>query len=151
MNFLQKVKGKWNDFTQKTAPVLRPVGSGLRRFGRDVSVIWSYIYKLRAVFLAVPVAVIAAVEAVINMGRLPALVEFTTLAIEKGAEDALFGSVVLSVQQVSREIAVFGPLLLTVVCILLLLCSKRTLYPWIISVFTLCVPILIYYLNVYPM
>lgn len=151
MKFLQTIKDTWNRFTEKAAPVLRPVASGLRSFGHSASVVWSYIYKLRAVFLAVPVATVAAVEAVINMGRLPAVVEYTTLAIEKGAQDALFGSVVLSVQQVSREIAVFGPLLLTVVCTLLVLCSKRTLYPWIISVFTLCVPILIYYLNVYPM
>lgn len=151
MDFIHNIMDKLNNVWQKVAPVLHAVGAGFCKFGRGVGIVWGYIYKLRAIFLAIPVATVAAVQAVTNMARLPDMVEYTTLAIEKGAENALFGSVVMSVEQISREIAVFGPLMLTVVCLLLLLCSKRTLYPWIISVFSLCVPVVIYYLNVYPM
>ena len=151
MEFIHTFMEKLNNFWQKVLPVLQKIGSALRSFGRGVSVVWSYIYKLRAIFLAVPVATVASVQSVTNMSRLPDMVEYNTLAIDKEAENALFGAVVMSVEQVSREIAVFGPLMLTVVCLLLLLCSKRTLYPWLISVFTLCVPLMIYLLNVYPM
>lgn len=151
MDFIHSFMEKLNNFWQKIAPVFRAIGAGFRSFGRGVGVVWGYIYKLRAIFLAIPVATVAAVQAVTNMARLPDMVEYTILRIDKEAENALFGSVVMSVEQISREIAVFGPLMLTVVCLLLLLCSKRTLYPWIISVFTLCVPVVIYYLNVYPM
>lgn len=151
MEFIHKWIEKMNNFWQKILPTLQRIGAVFQRIGRSISVIWSYVYKLRAVFLSVPVATVAIVEAVTNMTRLPAMVEYTTLNFVKDSEEALFGSMVLSVAQISREIAVFGPLMLTVVCLLLLLCSKRTLSPWLISLFTLFVPPIIYLLNVYPM
>ena len=53
-------------------------------------------------------------------------------------------------QMISRDLAVLGPLAVTGGCLLLMFCSRRTFYPWIISIFTLVLPILLYLTNVYP-
>ena len=51
---------------------------------------------------------------------------------------------------VTREYAVYGPLGLTAFCLLLMFCSRRTLYPWLISIMSLLLPMLILLLNNYP-
>ena len=51
---------------------------------------------------------------------------------------------------VSRSIAVMGPLAVTGVCLLLMFCSRRVVYPWLISIFTLILPFVIYITNIFP-
>ena len=51
---------------------------------------------------------------------------------------------------VARDVAVMGPLAVTAACLLLMFCSRRTLYPWLICVFSLVLPILILITNVFP-
>jgi len=51
---------------------------------------------------------------------------------------------------ISRDIAVMGPLGLTAACLLLMFCSRKAMYPWAISVFTLTLPLLILISNLYP-
>jgi hypothetical protein len=53
-------------------------------------------------------------------------------------------------RMVTRDIAVMGPLGLTAACLLLMFCSRKAMYPWAISVFTLALPILILFTNIYP-
>ena len=43
-----------------------------------------------------------------------------------------------------------GPLALTLACLFLMFCSRKALYPWAISVFTLALPILLLVSNLYP-
>jgi hypothetical protein len=43
-----------------------------------------------------------------------------------------------------------GPLMLTAACLVFTILSKRTLFPWIISIFTLVVPVLLYLMTQYP-
>ena len=43
-----------------------------------------------------------------------------------------------------------GPLILTCFCLLLMFCSKKILYPWLISVFSLMLPIVLWLTNVFP-
>jgi hypothetical protein len=43
-----------------------------------------------------------------------------------------------------------GPLGVTAACLLLMFCSRRTLYPWLISIMSLLLPMLILLLNNYP-
>jgi predicted RND superfamily exporter protein len=50
-------------------------------------------------------------------------------------------------QMVSRDTAVYGPFALTVLCVVLMLMSRKTIYPWLISIFTLVLPLLIWVLN----
>ena len=43
-----------------------------------------------------------------------------------------------------------GPLGLTAACLLLMFCSRKAMYPWAISIFTLALPVLLLVSNVYP-
>jgi hypothetical protein len=51
---------------------------------------------------------------------------------------------------ISRSLAVMAPLLVTGGCLIMMFLSRRTVYPWIISIFTLVLPILIWFTNVFP-
>lgn len=99
---------------------------------------WKWAYKLRSVILAIPVAAGAVILAIHNQARLPATVGVN---IQASGEYA---------QMVSKSVAVLGPLAVTAVCLLMVFCSRKVLYPWLISVFSLLLPLLIYITNVFP-
>ncbi len=84
------------------------------------------------------------------MARLPEVVEVSKLTLDTKAEESLFGCLVITPDYISRGGAIFGPLLLTVVCLVLMMCSKRTFYPWLVSVFSLLLPVMILITNIYP-
>ena len=100
--------------------------------------LWRAAYQMRAVLLSLPVAVAAIVLAIINVGKLPSKVGLDMLA--SGEFQFLIG----------KGLAVMGPLALTSFCLLLVFCSKRVLYPWLISVFSLMLPIVLWLTNVFP-
>ena len=150
MEFFHNLKDKWNTFWAKCSPVLRTVGAVFAAIGRAVEKLGQYIFKLRALFMAIPVAVIAVVEAMINMARLPDTLEYATIGLDFDATQTLFGPFIMHIEQMSRETAVMGPLILTAACLVFTIFSKRTLFPWIISIFTLVVPMLLYLMTQYP-
>ena len=43
-----------------------------------------------------------------------------------------------------------GPLCLTLACLLLMFCSRKAMYAWAISIFTLTLPLLLLFSNTYP-
>ena len=100
--------------------------------------IWKWIYRLRSVILAIPVAIGAIVLAIHNQANLP---ETVGINIQASGEYA---------QTVSRNVAVLGPLAVTAVCLLMVFCSRKVLYPWLISVFSLVLPLLVYITNIFP-
>ena len=51
---------------------------------------------------------------------------------------------------IARQLAVVGPLALTGGCLVMMFLSRKALYAWAISVFTLAVPILLVISNNYP-
>ena len=53
-------------------------------------------------------------------------------------------------EMVSKNVAVLGPLAVTAVCLLMVFCSRKVLYPWLISLFSLVLPLLIYITNIFP-
>ncbi len=101
--------------------------------------LFNWIYRLRKLFMILPVLLAALRLASYNMENLPEVVGFN---IQASGEFA---------QMISRETAVYGPLALTCVTLILVLCSRRTMYPWLVSIFTLVLPVLIWALNVYMM
>ena len=100
--------------------------------------IWRYIWMFRGVIISVPVLVLAIGQAFRNAARLP---ETVGLNIQATGEYAM---------TVARSTAVVLPLLVTIGCILLTCFTKRPLFPWLISIFTLVLPILIWFINIYP-
>ena len=102
---------------------------------------WKVIVKLRSVWLAIPVVVCSVVLAVRNTAILPALVDFDIAALNKS------GQLVFQTITVSKNLAIAGPLVITAVCLGLMFCSKRIVYPWLVSVFSLLLPVLLAVLN----
>lgn len=118
-------------FLEKTKSVCDKVGS-------VIGSICSWIYKLRKLIMAAPVVYLAIRIAIANSNRLP---EAVGMNLQSSGEFAMM---------VTRNYAVFGPLLVTGFCLLLMFCSRKTLFPWIISIFSLVLPYLIYLTNLYP-
>ena len=110
--------------------VLHVIGAVLTGIGK-------WIYRLRGIIMAVPVALAALRLAAWNMAQLPEEVGINLLA--NGEYQYL----------ISRGLAVMAPLVLTGGCLLLMLLSRKTVYPWIISVFTLVLPLLIWVTNAF--
>lgn len=96
-----------------------------------------YAYKVRSLMLAIPVLVCAGALAIRNARLLPEYVGINILA--SGEYQWL----------VTRSVAVLTPLALTVLCLVLMLCSKKVLYPWLISVFSLVLPLVIWLTNTF--
>lgn len=110
----------------------------LKKIGRVLAEIGKWIFRLRGFFMAVPVVLAALYLATKNMARLPEEVGINLLA--NGQYEYL----------ISRGLAVLAPLIVTGVSLLMMLVSRRTIYPWIISIFTLILPWVIYITNVFP-
>ena len=92
---------------------------------------------MRAVLLSIPVIIGAIVLAILNISRLPDQVGLDMLAV---------GEFQVTV---AKGIAVMAPLALTTVCLLLVFCSKKVLYPWLISVFSLVLPVVLWLSNMF--
>ena len=116
---------------ETTLVVLKKIGKVLAEIGR-------WIYRLRGLFMAVPVVLAALFLATRNMARLPEEVGINLLA--NGQYEYL----------ISRGLAVMVPLIVTGVCLLMMLLSRRTIYPWIISIFSLVLPLVIWGTNLLP-
>ena len=96
------------------------------------------LFRLRKLVLSVPVAYAALKLAMYNRTYLP---EQVGINLQSSGDFA---------QMISRDMAVMGPFGLTAACLLLMFCSRKAMYPWAISVFTLVLPILILFTNIYP-
>lgn len=129
--FMDKLKASWNetdDFRTKS-------GEATGKFVRVVRIAWSWIYRLRSVILGLPVAIYAVVQAVQNMAQLP---EVVGIGLQSTGEFALL---------LNRPVAALAPLAVTVVCLLMMFCSRKVFYPWLVSVFSLLLPVVILYSN----
>lgn len=130
---------KWNSFRDSLRSAVNTTGSVYSKIKNVIGIIIMVIYRLRAVFMAIPVVYGALKLAAYNMQHLP---EQVGLNLQSSGEFALY---------VSRSLAVLGPLVLTGACIVMMFCSRKTMYPWAVSIFTLILPVLLLISNVYPM
>ena len=115
-----------------------PNNSWYERVGRILSGIGICLYRLRKFVLAAPVVYLAWKLALYNMEHLP---EEVGLNLQSTGEFAI---------TIARSMAVMGPVGLTGACLLLMFCSRKALYPWAISIFTLALPVLLLVSNNYP-
>lgn len=131
-----KIRQPWNRFTD--TETMRKVIAFLKKVGIVLTMTGRWAYRLRSLVLSIPVFVCACALAIRNVSLLPELVGINILA---SGEYQWF---------ISRGAAVMLPLALTAVCLLLMFCSKKILYPWLISVFSLAVPLVLWITNVFP-
>ena len=122
---------------EKIGPGVEKAGEVCGKIGHVFSVIWLWLFRLRKLFLAIPVAYFCWRLASYNNENLPDEVGLNLLA------DGTFE------RMVPKDIAVLGPVAVTALCLLLMMCSRKTIYPWLISIFTLAIPVLLALTNIY--
>ena len=129
-----------NKDTNKKVTPKKPVTvkGGLAVIANIFEVIGVYLFHFRKVLLCLPVAGVSIYLARLNWTNLPDKVGISLMANGQFAD------------MVSKEVAVYGPMAVTATCLLLMICSRRALYPWLISVFTLVLPLLILITNIFP-
>lgn len=112
--------------------------TAITKFNSIINLIGTIVFRLRKFVMAAPVVYYALKIASYNMEHLPEEVGINLLSTGEFA------------MTVARSLAVTTPLALTVACLLLMFCSRKALYPWAISIFTLALPIVILVSNLYP-
>lgn len=138
MNAFVWLEEKWALLCEKTLPARTVIRNFWREFKHIVQVVWTYVYRLRPVLMAIPVAILAIWLMLWCSPRMPDLIGIYLL--DNG--QFLF--------MVPKQIALIGSLAVTAGCILLMLCTKKPLYPWLISIFTLVLPVFFMFTNMYP-
>ena len=126
-----------NTYVEKFKEIWDKVYQIYKKVEEVISIIYRCIFKLRKVFMAIPVVYLAIRIAAANMQRLP---EAVGINMQSSGEFALM---------VTRNYAVYGPLGVTAFCLLLMFFSRKTVYPWVISIFSLVLPYLLYITNLY--
>lgn len=125
MEFFQKVKEKYQQFRKSY-------------FAQVMGITARWAYRLRSILLSIPVAVAAIALAIRNLRQLPTEVGINMLA--NGEYQWI----------ISRSMAAWTPVAVTGVCLLMMLLSKKILYPWLISVFSLALPLVLLFTNTFP-
>lgn len=128
---------EYRDNIEEKPEEIKKTGS-FQKVWNVMRMIGNLIYRLRKIIMSIPVVYYAIVFGVYNAKYLP---DRVGLVLQSNGEFA---------QTVSRGLAVMGPLGVTAACLLLMFCSRRTLYPWLISIMSLLLPMLILLLNNYP-
>ncbi len=149
MQWLDRIVDKWEEFKNTPRPVWEKIRKGFRKTGYYFSKFWHYLFMFRGIILSAPVATVAVILASKCNTDLPETVSVTLPGIAVQGENSLFGFLVYQTEYIARGTAVMVPLVLTAACLLLTICSKRTLYPWLISVLTLAIPLFLLLTNVY--
>ena len=109
-----------------------------RKIGRVLQIIGKVLFHLRKIFLAVPVVWAAFKVYAYGQANLPEAVGVWLL--ENG--DYQF--------TLARESALMSCMAVTAACLVLMFCSRRTLTPWLVSVFSLALPVIILITNTFP-
>ena len=117
---------------------LEKAKSVVARINSIINLIGVWLFRLRKIVMAAPVAWYAVKLAKYNLAHLP---EKVGINLQSSGEFA---------QMISRNTAVTVPLALTAACLMLMFCSRKAMYSWAISIFTLVLPLLILFTNVYP-
>lgn len=107
-------------------------------FKKAMGTVFSILYRLRKVVMALPVIYYAVRIAAYNESHLPSEVG---LFLQNNGN---------FLRMVDRGTAVFWPLVLTFGCLTMMVFSRKAMYAWAISIFSLALPLLILISNIYP-
>lgn len=117
---------------------LGKVKNTISKINSVINTVGTWLFRLRKPVMAAPVVYYALKLAAYNSSHLP---EQVGIDLQSTGEFA---------QTIGRELAVMGPLCLTLACLLLMFCSRKAMYAWSISIFTLTLPLLLLFSNTYP-
>lgn len=122
----------------KTQTGMEKTKAVVGKINHVINLIGLWLFRLRKFVLAAPVVYYALKLAAYNREHLPEQVGINLQATGEFA------------QYISRNMAVMGPLALTGGCLILMFCSRKAMYAWAISFFTLALPLLLLLSNAYP-
>lgn len=138
MGKLKEITAGWNKVQDDVKESLESGDSVWGKIKRVTGILIMCVYRLRSIILAIPVVYYALKLAAYNGKHLPEEVGLNLLSTGEFA------------MTISRELAVMGPLVVTGACLVLMVTSRKALYPWAISIFTLILPVLLLVSNLYP-
>lgn len=107
-------------------------------FNRVFGAVIMFLYRTRKIILAIPVAYYALRIAIYNSTRLPTEVG---IFLQNNGN---------FLRMIDRGPAVVFPLAVTFGCLALMMFSRKAMYAWAISIFSLALPLLILFSNIYP-
>lgn len=113
------------------------------QLAQNLRSVFQWAYRLRSLVLTVPVAIGAVVLAIRNSQLLPVVVRFDIAAVKEA-------KLVFQTVSVGRGTAVIVPLLVTFACIAMVFCSKKQIYPFLVSLFSLSLPLVLLLINTFP-
>lgn len=124
------VKSKFariDEVSQDSSPVKKAIGQ-----------VVLFLYRCRKLVMALPVAIYAFYLAYQNSIRLPSEVG---LFIQNNGN---------FLRMIDRGTAVVFPLIVTFGCLTLMMFSRKAMYAWAISIFSLALPLIILISNTFP-
>ncbi len=107
-------------------------------FQKSFGAVIMFLYHARKLVMAVPVAIYAFYLAYQNSIRLPTEVG---IFLQNNGN---------FLRMIDRGTAVVFPLLVTLGCLVLMMFSRKAMYTWAISIFSLALPLLILLSNTFP-
>ena len=107
-------------------------------FTRAFGMVIMFLYRARKVIMALPVAYYALRIAIYNSTRLPTEVG---IFLQNNGN---------FLRMIDRGTAVVFPLAVTFGCLALMMFSRKAMYAWAVRIFSLALPLLILFSNIYP-
>ena len=138
MKELEQLRTKMQELRSKAQPYVEKADKGYRK-AKDI---WKkakpWLWQSRKLLLAIPVVYLMLYFARLNWNVLP---EQVGLNLQTSGEYA---------QYITKELAVYGPMGVTGGCLAMMFLSRKTVYPWMICMFSMLLPLLILLTNIFP-
>lgn len=138
MKELDQIKDTLGGFWAKVKPWVDKADKGLKKAKSIWKKAWPWIWQLRKVLLAIPVVYLMLYFARLNWNVLP---DSVGLHLQTTGDYARY---------ITKEMAVYTPLGITGGCLAMMFVSRKTLYPWMICMFSMLLPLLILVTNIFP-
>ena len=138
MKELDQIKDTLGGFWAKVKPWVDKADKGLKKAKSIWKKAWPWIWQLRKVLLAIPVVYLMLYFARLNWNVLP---DSVGLHLQTTGDYARY---------ITKEMAVYTPLGITGGCLAMMFVSRKTLYPWMICLFSMLLPLLILVTNIFP-
>lgn len=138
MKQMEQLTAKWNALQEMAAPYLQKA----REIWQMVKKYWQiarpWVWQFRKVLLAIPVLYLMFYFARLNWNVLPDLVGIN---LQSNGDYARY---------ISKELAVYSPMGITGGCLVMMFLTRKTVYPWMICMFSMLLPLLILITNIFP-
>ena len=131
MKQLEQLTAKFSELRQKAQPYVEKAHHGYQKAQKIWKKAKPWVGASRKILLAIPVLWLMLYFARLNWNVLP---DPVGLNLQTTGEYA---------QYISKELAVYGPMGVTGGCLAMMFLSRKTVYPWMICMFSMLLPLLI--------